>query len=226
MVSKKDPTRRYGIVTIGVFSLCIVVLVVLNEVKRYTSIKKQQHKLALARQELAQLNARTVSRTADDVVRAQQNALHAEREITDLKSRWKILRFSSSSEQYEKIQQLIEINKQLIDSYEREMQALLQSGMPPENERILFVRTKIAKAQENISDLYRQLSRFSKQARTQEQEKIHQLVAVHKESIATYKQEIAEYVRLGVGTADPKIRFAQEQIAQKNDEIARLEKLL
>lgn len=226
MVEKKHSRHRYAFIFGGIVFVSICLFVVLNEVKRHQLIKKNELVLSSARKKLEELSATHDHKTSKDVVLAQQDALGAEKEIAQLKSRWKILTLSTNSENYARIKRLITVNQELVDMYRQEIDVLLRAGESADSGRVVFVRQKLSQAEENITELSRKLQDFSKEQQDEEREKVEQLLAVYKESITAYRQEIAEYLKLGVSQQDPKIRFAHDQIIEKSNEIARLEKML
>ena len=224
MMQRKE--YNTALIVVGSILLALLAVFMVNEYMRRRLIKAQQGVITTSQQELAEYKEFGFAEIDEIIGVTQARIDRAQQQVNALKNQKMVLfrGYSLKSAQRKKIEKLLKINRDMVGSYKQEIEDYLKLGVAENSKPMKFAKDKLVKLVVDIAELESKLHALKSGSTTDValSEKMKKIVALNNESIDLYKQEIKDYLKLGLSTKDAKICFARKCISKKvadNDQL-------
>lgn len=225
-----NKSYKFTLMLVSVVGVLALSVGITNEFKRRSLVRYQNDVIASLSAEIDVYKSLGFEEQDRVIEVTKSRIAYAQEKLESLKSNSQVIfkRDQEHTAKREKIENLLRINKEMVASHREEIQEYKKLGLKDSEKPVRLVKENLAKLVVEIADLERKLEIVdSDQMVTNEaQEKMNKLIALNKDSLELYKNELVEYTKLGLADQDPKMRYVRDRIANKNAEIESLEKHL
>lgn len=219
-------TYRLALITLAISVSALLAMFMVNEMKRKNIINHNKEVLVGLAAEIDVYKDLGFDEN-DSVIHVTKSRMSCiQKEIDTLKAQRRVI-FKENvlkAVKTERLQELLRVNKAMADNYRQEIQEYINLGLS-DTHRIQAAQNNLAKIMTEIAGLENKLHVESQQSHIiAYNEKIHRLIDLNKQSLELCKQEMKEYLHLGLTYKDEKVKNVRARITKKVSEIADLEK--
>ena len=218
---------KVAFMIIGSILAALLALFVANEVMRRKLMQAQQEIISGTQQELKEYIELGFTEKEEIMGVMQARINRAQQHIARLKNQKIVLMpdYTLKTAQRERVEKLLKVNRDTVNSYKEEIEDYIKLGVAENSKPMKFAKDKLVKLVVDIAELESKLHgvKSSSTSDVALTEKMKKIVALNNESIGLYKEEIKDYLKLGLSTTDAKVCFARKCITRKVTENDQLE---
>ena len=124
------------------------------------------------------------------------------------------------------LQQILTLNKKMLQSYLKDVQELRRLGVPTSNDIISFSHDKIVRLTIALAELERQLNGNIFNTQNEYTQRLSRMQEISQQSIEQFKNQLKQFVQYNLEPTNEKIQFVKDQITKKTRALLQLEELL
>lgn len=230
---KEGSRGMKGLHTKLIAVVCAIVVVglawyIFNEIKKSRIQKEMTGIVKTGSDQLQSLAKLGVAEDDERIMAIKQRVAYAQKELDALAKSWNVvgLQRSKYAMRVRSLEKQLKIQRDMAHNYQQEIHNLQKLGLADSDAQVEFAVDKLHESAVAIAQIEQQLTKLSVGLSKAETQKINELLAVCRNSIDAYGQEMEEYSKLGVSDRDPKMQFAREQMIEKCIEIGELQEKL
>jgi len=220
-------TYKLALMTLGIVAITFLAMCMVNEMKRKNIIDHNKDVLASL---AAEIDAyKNLGFSEDDMVMqvTKSRMSYVQKELNTIKAKRRVIFKENAlkSVKTERLQELLHLNKTMADNYRHEIQEYMNLGLPDTHHALETAKNNLARLVLEIAELEHTLKVESKQSHiVAYNEKMYRIIEVNKQSLDLCKQEMKEYLQLGLSQKDERVKNVRARITKKASEIADLER--